>query len=244
VITYVDAHDNETLYDALAYKLPASTPIADRIRMQQVALATAYLGQGVPFVHAGSEILRSKSLDRNSYNSGDWFNRLDFTYRSNGFGSGLPPAADNGAKWTYARPLLGSAGLRPSSGDIAASRDRTADWLRIRASSPLFNLGTAALVRQKVSFPHGGPGQPVGLVVMRIDDTAGPDTDPRLAGLVVVFNASGTSQTIEVPGLAGHRLALHPVQAGGFDPVVRGARATGGVLTVPARTVAVFTDAG
>jgi hypothetical protein len=32
-ITYVDAHDNEILYDALAYKLPAATPVADRARM-------------------------------------------------------------------------------------------------------------------------------------------------------------------------------------------------------------------
>jgi hypothetical protein len=31
--------------------------------------------QGIPFFHAGDEILRSKSLDRDSYNSGDWFNK-------------------------------------------------------------------------------------------------------------------------------------------------------------------------
>lgn len=31
--------------------------------------------QGIPFFHAGDEMLRSKSLDRDSYNSGDWFNR-------------------------------------------------------------------------------------------------------------------------------------------------------------------------
>ena len=33
------------------------------------------LGHGVPLFHAGDEVLRSKSLDRDSYNSGDWFNR-------------------------------------------------------------------------------------------------------------------------------------------------------------------------
>jgi pullulanase len=233
VITYVDAHDNEALYDALAYKLPPATAMASRVRMQQVGLATAFLGQGRPFVHAGTEMLRSKSLDRNSYNSGDWFNRLDFTYRSNGFGSGLPPAADNAPKWAYARPLLGSAALRPASSDIVGSRDRTAEWLRIRDSSPLFDLGTAELVQQKVSFPAGAPG----VIVMRIDDTAGPDVDPALAGLVVVFNATGTAQTVDAPGT----LALHPVQAGGTDPVVKQTSVSGGRVTVPARTVAVFT---
>jgi pullulanase-type alpha-1,6-glucosidase len=242
VITYVDAHDNEALYDALAYKLPPDTSAADRVRAQQVALATAYLGQGVPFMQAGTEILRSKSLDRNSYNSGDWFNRLDYSYRTNGFGSGLPPAPDNAAKWVYARPLLAMESLRPSAADIVRSRDRTVDWLAIRGSTPLFTLDTAALVQQKVSFPVGGPDQPAGLIVMRIDDTVGPDVDPRLAGLVVVFNAADTEQSVTVPGLAGRNLALHPVQASGGDPVVRDARAAGGVVTVPARTVAVFVD--
>jgi pullulanase-type alpha-1,6-glucosidase len=241
-ITYVDAHDNETLYDALAYKLPPDTPMAERVRMQQVALATALLGQGVPFVHAGAEILRSKSLDRNSFNSGDWFNRLDYSYRTNGFGAGLPPAADNESKWQYAKPLLGLSGLRPSPDDIVGSRDRALEWLRIRASSPLFALGSADLVQQKVSFPVAGPGQAPGVIVMRIDDTVGPDVDPRLAGLVVVFNASASTQTVTVPGLDGRRLALHPVQASGGDPTVREARAAGGSLTVPARTVAVFTE--
>jgi pullulanase len=34
----------------------------------------------------GIDTLRSKSMDRNSYNSGDWFNRLDWTYSDNYFG--------------------------------------------------------------------------------------------------------------------------------------------------------------
>lgn len=36
--------------------------------------------KGIPFFHAGDEILRSKSLDRDSYNSGDWFNRFAFSF--------------------------------------------------------------------------------------------------------------------------------------------------------------------
>src|SRR5690606_13683596 len=95
-VTYVDAHDNEILYDALAYKLPAGTSVADRVRMQVLALATVVLGQGTGFVTAGTERLRSKSLDRNSYNSGDWFNQIRWDCTTgNGFGAGLPPAADN-----------------------------------------------------------------------------------------------------------------------------------------------------
>jgi pullulanase/glycogen debranching enzyme len=45
-ITYVEAHDNETLYDALAFKLPQSTSMADRVRMQALSYSTVLLGQG------------------------------------------------------------------------------------------------------------------------------------------------------------------------------------------------------
>ena len=142
-ITYVDAHDNETLFDALQFKLPRGTPMADRVRMNTVALATTALAQSPSFWHAGNDLLRSKSLDRNSYNSGDWFNRIDWSAQESTFGSGLPPAADNEAKWDYMRPLLGDPALKPGPADLAAARARAAELLRIRFSSPLFRLGSA-----------------------------------------------------------------------------------------------------
>ena len=43
IITYVDAHDNETLYDLSVLKLPADTPMADRVRMNTLSLATTTL---------------------------------------------------------------------------------------------------------------------------------------------------------------------------------------------------------
>ena len=68
--------------------------------------------------------------------------------------------------------------------------------------------------------------------------------DGRGEDVVVVFNATPESTTQAVPGLAGRRYALHPVQAHGGDPVVRGATARRGSFTVPARTVAVFVARG
>jgi pullulanase-type alpha-1,6-glucosidase len=236
-VNYVEAHDNETLYDALAYKLPVGTSMADRIRMQTLALSTTALSQGVSFWLAGGDMLRSKSFDRNSFDSGDWFNVLDFTYGTNGFGRGLPPRADNAAKWDYMRPLLADPALRPSPADIRTASQQADALLTIRQSTPLFHLGTAALVQLKVSFPTGGPGQPAGVIEMRVDDTVGPDVDPALKDLVVVFNASPATQRVPAPS---GRYVLHPVQAGGSDPVVKTARQSGGAFTVPARTVAVF----
>ena len=241
-ITYVEAHDNETLFDALTYKLPTGTDMDDRVRMQTLALATTAFGQGVSFWHAGGDLLRSKSLDRNSYDSGDWFNVLDLSKRINGFGRGLPPKTDNEAKWQYMRALLADPALKPSAADIRAASRQADDLLRIRQSSPLFHLGTARLVQRKLSFPSGGPDQTPGVIVMRIDDTVGKNVDPRLKGLVVVFNATPEATTQTIAATSGSRFRLHPVQADGANAVTKTAtfdRATGR-FTVPARTVAVF----
>ena len=72
-------------------KLPRDTSMADRVRMNTIALATTALAQSPSFWHAGNDLLRSKSLDRNSYDSGDWFNRIDWSGR--GVDVRLGPAA-------------------------------------------------------------------------------------------------------------------------------------------------------
>jgi pullulanase-type alpha-1,6-glucosidase len=240
VITYVDAHDNETLWDTLTYKLPTDLPMPDRIRMNTLSLATTALAQTPSFWHAGADMLRSKSLDRNSYDSGDWFNTMDWTGADNGFGHGLPPKPDNEAKWPYMKPLLANPALKPSATDVATASAAAADLLKLRFSTPLFRLGTAALINQKLSFPLSGTTP--GVITMRIDDTVGPDIDPSLKGVVVVFNSTNAPATQQVPGLAGADLSLSPVQAAGSDPVVKQTTwsSATGTATVPARTVAVL----
>ena len=71
--------------------------------------------QGTAYFHAGIDTLRSKSMDRNSYDSGDWFNRLDWTYRDNYFGTGLPPKTDNENDWPMISPLLRNASIKIDS---------------------------------------------------------------------------------------------------------------------------------
>ncbi|MFJ4716743.1 pullulanase-type alpha-1,6-glucosidase [Streptomyces sp. NPDC088785] len=230
-LSYADAHDNESLYDALTYKLPAPTGTADRSRIQVVALATAALAQGPALSQAGTDLLRSKSLDRNAYDSGDWFNAVHWDCRTgNGFGRGLPPAADNRAKWPYARPLLASVPV-PDCAAIDGTSAAYQDLLRIRTGESAFHLSTAAEVQRKLSFPLSGEDETPGVVTARLGD------------LVIVFNATPKAQRQTVPDLAGTGYRLHPVQAGGSDPVVRTAAYDkgSGTFAVPARTVAVFT---
>ncbi|GAA2589412.1 pullulanase-type alpha-1,6-glucosidase [Winogradskya consettensis] len=232
-ITYVDAHDNEVLYDALAYKLPQSTSATDRAKQQSVALATTVLGQGASFTTAGSELLRSKSLDRNSFNSGDWFNRNNWDCKQgNGFGKGLPPAADNESKWVYAKPLLADPALKPGCDAINLANTRYEELLKIRNSSPVFGLPTAAEVQKRMSFPLSGKNETPGVITMKLD---GRGVDPRWKSVTVVFNATPTPTTQTDPSLRGASVTLHPLQhlPASFTPST-------GTLTVPARSVAVF----
>ncbi|KWV31227.1 pullulanase-type alpha-1,6-glucosidase [Micromonospora rifamycinica] len=239
-VTYVDAHDNEILYDALAYKLPTGTSATDRARMQVLALATTVLGQGTGFVAAGSERLRSKSLDRNSYNSGDWFNQIrwDCT-QGNGFGAGLPPAADNQDKWPYAKPLLADPALVPDCAAIDLADARYAELLRIRRSSPVFGLSTAEQVQQRVAFPLSGVRETPGVLTMTLDARG---LGGRWRSVTVVLNGTPTAAKQTVTGLRGTDTTLHPVLADSADPVLRTASfdRAAGTFTVPARSVAVF----
>ncbi|MFE7772439.1 pullulanase-type alpha-1,6-glucosidase [Streptomyces sp. NPDC057445] len=230
-LAYADAHDNESLYDALAFKLPQSVTAADRARMQVLAMATAALSQGPALSQAGSDLLRSKSLDRNSFDSGDWFNAIHWDCRDgNGFGRGLPPAADNKAKWPYAKPLLAAAAQKPGCAEISGASAAYGDLLRIRTTEPVFGLGTAGQVQSALSFPLSGTDETPGVITMRLGD------------LVVVFNATPERRSQRVEALAGTAYALHAVQAGGADEIVKSASYArdSGTFTVPARTVAVF----
>jgi pullulanase/glycogen debranching enzyme len=200
------------------------------------------LSQGVPFFMAGDEILRSKSADRNSYNSGDWFNRIDWTMKSNGWGSGLPPANGNQEDWDIIGPALADPNLKPVASDIEATYRHMLEMLFIRKTSRLFRLRTAAEIEQAVSFYNEGPDQIPGLIVERIENN-----DRFCVGAsqaVVLVNATPQAQSFSDPDFRRQSLMLHPVQAISHDPVVRGSKFNRhtGTFNVPARTTAVFIE--
>ena len=149
-------------------------------------------GQGVPFFTAGSEFLRSKSGDNNSYNSGDWFNRLDYSLKSNNWGVGLPP--DERQDWSFWAPRLADPLLRPSPAELRGSVDAFEAMLRIRAGSPLFRLSSTDDVQARLSFLETdfGPNQTPGLLVMALhDDIASrPILDRKRSLVIVAFNVT------------------------------------------------------
>ncbi len=225
VINYVEAHDNEALYDALVYKLPTDTSMADRIRMQTLALSTTALSQGVSFWHAGGEILRSKSLDRNSYDSGDWFNVLDYLTKPTDLVVGYrrrPITKRNGRTCARCWPIPPCCPTRPRSG---RPKRRHARCCEIREN------------------PHCSTWAPKDSCSRRCPSRSAGPIRPR-ASSSCASTTLGTERRSSAQGARGrldrlrrsHRsnaccdgrsaLNLHPVQANGSDPVVKTATTT------------------
>ena len=79
-VNYVSCHDNHSLFDRIRLSAPEA-PAHLQIRMNNLAAAYSILAQGVPFMQAGEEMLRTKpgkkgGYDHNSFRSPDRVNSL------------------------------------------------------------------------------------------------------------------------------------------------------------------------
>ena len=255
-VNYASVHDGLTLWDHFNQGgiLPegADTPTDSRVRMAVQAQSLVLLSQGVPFVHMGGDLLRSKSLTHNSYNSGDWFNHVDFTKQDNNWNVGLPL---EGLPDDVVKEAIADGNAQPTAEQIGLTSTLFNEFLQIAASSPLFSLQSAADVVDRVGFHNLGKAAVPDLVVMSVDDGVGEvtnsdgvpraDLDPNADAVVVVFNGSTGAQSISVRTASG--FALHAVQQASADAAVHGASFTeaegGGTFSVPGLTTAVFAKA-
>lgn len=81
-VNYVSAHDDLTLWDKLAISNPEDS-VETRKDMNRLAAAIVYTAQGIPFMQAGEELLRTKpslkpdrEYENDSYNSPDSVNSI------------------------------------------------------------------------------------------------------------------------------------------------------------------------
>ncbi|MCX6228950.1 MAG: type I pullulanase [Bacteroidia bacterium] len=80
-VNYVSCHDNLTLFDKLQYASPeANSELLER--MARLAFAIIFTSQGVPFIHAGDEMLRSKGGNSDSYKSPDFVNQIEWSRKA------------------------------------------------------------------------------------------------------------------------------------------------------------------
>jgi pullulanase/glycogen debranching enzyme len=242
VVNYVENHDNQTLFDINAYKLPLTTTRDDRARVQMLGAALTTFSQGVAYFHAGIDTLRSKSMDRNSYNSGDWFNRLDWSYADNNFGVGAPPKADNGDNWFLIKPRLANADLKPTMTEIRWTKDAFRDLLAIRASSRLFRLRSGDEIKQRLHFYNTGSQQEPTVVVGHLD---GRGYDDAFDDVLYFINVDKVAHTLTLDAEKDKPYVLHPVQRAAAAADRRPAdaasyQAATGTFTIPPRTAVVY----
>lgn len=81
-INYVSCHDNNTLFDRISLATPDSS-FDEHMRMCRLAAVFYITAQGIPFMQAGEEMLRSKpdghgGFVENSFNAPDSVNRLNW----------------------------------------------------------------------------------------------------------------------------------------------------------------------
>ena len=85
-ITYAECHDNHVLWDKLNLSaapnaMQDANPV-DMKEMHKLALSIVLTSQGISFLHAGTEFLRSKQGVENSYKSPDEINAIDWSLKS------------------------------------------------------------------------------------------------------------------------------------------------------------------
>jgi len=265
-INYVSKHDNQTLWDNSQYRLGFDVSTKDRVRMHLQSLSFALFAQGIPFIHMGSEFMRSKSFLRDSYDYGDWFNRVDFSKQDNFYNVGLPPAEKDEANWPLIKKVLAGHQGRDhvNAAQIEFSSAVFTEMLAIRMSSPLFRLTTEQSIIDKVSFlnaslpeqkktePKEGEKQQLGLLVMKIDDNVGKPVDDNYQSLMIIFNTRAETQSFSYNDNfkeeedassatnSSPSYQLHPIQKNGADDAIKQSQVTPEGFTVPPLSSVVF----
>ena len=80
-ISYVSCHDNHTIYDKLRVSRRDASQ-EELVAMDKLANAVVFTSQGLAFMHAGAEMLRTKQEEHNSFNLPDDINRIDWNWKN------------------------------------------------------------------------------------------------------------------------------------------------------------------
>ncbi len=243
-VLYVDKHDNETLWDNTQPKLPANFSAQERVAVHVLSQAFVNYGQGIPFHQMGTDLLRSKSMDRNSFDSGDWFNRIDFSETndsgiSNNWAQGLPPAESNSSRWDIIKTLFENSNIQVDAALMRQAHEGFIEQLKIRYSTELLRLANADDVNKRLNFWNTGENQKSGLIAMTIsgsDCSTHQERTFEYDGILIAFNTDRTAIEWQQDTLSTLPFEAHPLQQinpGSFN-------AQTGIFTLPAISASVF----
>lgn len=77
-INYISSHDNLILYDK--FKLSTNYDDDKIMQITGIGFAILLLSFGIPFIQAGTDFMRSKKMNPNSYNAPDSTNAINWNY--------------------------------------------------------------------------------------------------------------------------------------------------------------------
>jgi pullulanase len=80
-VTYCECHDNHVLWDKLSISAKDATE-DERKEMDKLAISIVLTSQGISFLHAGTEFLRTKKGVENSFESPDSINAIDWSLKT------------------------------------------------------------------------------------------------------------------------------------------------------------------
>ena len=177
-INYVSKHDNQAVFDLIMYKAKKTNTMETKAKMQGIAVATVMFGQSPVFDQQGTDLLRTKYFQNDSFNTGDFSNKVNYAAdQGNEF---IPGALVNKEKDLADWGAITE--VSEYNSDVGAElKSKMSDtynaMLTIRKEHDLFYLGDAELIKQHVSFLNVGKNQEPGLIVMKV-------TNPGDTGVV------------------------------------------------------------
>ena len=186
-INYVSKHDNQTLFDMIMYKAKKERTMEEKVKMQAIGLATALLGQSPAFDQQGTDLLRTKYFQNDSYNTGDFSNKVNYdSSKGNEF---IPGALVNSEKDSEDWQVIVEVGKYNS--DVGAElKSKMIDTYKamatIRKNNDALHLGDAELIKSNVKFLNTGTDQKKGLIVMH---AANKPSGKGAKDVVVMLNA-------------------------------------------------------
>jgi pullulanase/glycogen debranching enzyme len=226
VINYIECHDNRTLWDHLWHVIhqradPTITyTAADVVRVCKLAAVMLLTSQGIPFLHSGQEMGRTKFGVENSYQSGDEINRIRWERKIDFYG--------------LVRYVQGLIALRRARSNLFAMRDADEIRRRICFYEELGLTVPERCIAYRIIADPAKAGD-----LRPNDDVAA--TDPWRC-VVLLFNPTPVAQVFPLPPEVADELMA--VIVNGVEPPRNAGDALGeyhvGQATVPGRSAMVL----
>lgn len=168
VIQYASCHDNYTLFDKITITNKDDS-FEDRVKANNLAAAVIFTAQGVPFIQAGEELLRSKPNG-------------DGTFEGNSYASS---SAMNAIKWDDL-----------NKDEYKKTRDYYKGLIEFRKNHAALRMTSYQDILENFKYIQNGQDDEDSVVVYTLKGGANGEVSD---GITVILNPSQNKKTINLP---------------------------------------------